>query len=163
MEPETFTEKHWRTPATHISSFLTPEEAAAFLGGLHARTVTRWAREGYEHAGGKRIYRTQTVGTVATLPLRRDAEKAVAALRVKINSEIRSPETVSDLIAHYLKHELTTERKAYSTVAVNSTFLRLYVAPTWGNVQLSMVKSVAVEQWLSALPLSPAFATLVAL
>jgi excisionase family DNA binding protein len=27
--------------------FMTPEEAAAFLGGLNSRTVTRWAREGY--------------------------------------------------------------------------------------------------------------------
>ncbi len=27
--------------------FLTPEEAAEFLGGLNNRTVTRWAREGY--------------------------------------------------------------------------------------------------------------------
>src|SRR5208282_3408321 len=27
--------------------FLTPSEAAEFLGGLHSRTVTRWAREGY--------------------------------------------------------------------------------------------------------------------
>ena len=27
--------------------FLTPEEAANFLGGLNSRTVTRWAREGY--------------------------------------------------------------------------------------------------------------------
>ena len=27
--------------------FLTPDEAADFLGGLNSRTVTRWAREGY--------------------------------------------------------------------------------------------------------------------
>ena len=27
--------------------FLTPEQAAEFLGGLNNRTVTRWAREGY--------------------------------------------------------------------------------------------------------------------
>lgn len=27
--------------------FLTPEEAAEYLGGLNSRTVTRWAREGY--------------------------------------------------------------------------------------------------------------------
>ena len=27
--------------------FLDPEQAAAFLGGLDSRTVTRWAREGY--------------------------------------------------------------------------------------------------------------------
>jgi hypothetical protein len=26
--------------------FLTPADAATFLGGLNARTVTRWAREG---------------------------------------------------------------------------------------------------------------------
>jgi len=114
-----------------------------------------WVFRWYEHAGAKRRYRTQTIGTVATLPLRRDAEKAIAALRVKINSVVRSPETVSDLIAHYLKHELTTERKAFSTVAVNTTFIRLYVAPTWGSVPLSKVRSVAVEEWLSSLQLSP--------
>jgi len=28
-------------------SFLTPEQAADYLGGLNSRTVTRWAREGY--------------------------------------------------------------------------------------------------------------------
>ena len=27
--------------------FLSPDEAADFLGGLNSRTVTRWAREGY--------------------------------------------------------------------------------------------------------------------
>jgi len=27
--------------------FLTPEEAASFLGGMHPRTITRWARENY--------------------------------------------------------------------------------------------------------------------
>lgn len=27
--------------------FLTPEQAAQYLGGLNSRTVTRWAREGY--------------------------------------------------------------------------------------------------------------------
>jgi excisionase family DNA binding protein len=27
--------------------FLTPEQAADYLGGLNSRTVTRWAREGY--------------------------------------------------------------------------------------------------------------------
>jgi excisionase family DNA binding protein len=62
LASETFTEKHWPTPATHISSFLTPEEAATFLGGLHARTVTRWAREGYLPAypigeGKRRLWR----------------------------------------------------------------------------------------------------------
>jgi len=31
----------------HTRRFLTPEQAAEYLGGLNSRTVTRWAREGY--------------------------------------------------------------------------------------------------------------------
>jgi excisionase family DNA binding protein len=42
--------------------FMTAEDAAAFLGGLNARTVTRWAREGYLPAypigeGKRRLWR----------------------------------------------------------------------------------------------------------
>jgi hypothetical protein len=42
--------------------FLDPEQAAAFLGGLNSRTVTRWAREGYLPAypigeGKRRLWR----------------------------------------------------------------------------------------------------------
>jgi excisionase family DNA binding protein len=42
--------------------FLTSEEAAAFLGGMNHRTVTRWAREGYLPAipvgeGKRRLWR----------------------------------------------------------------------------------------------------------
>jgi excisionase family DNA binding protein len=42
--------------------FLTAEEAAAYLGGLNSRTVTRWAREGYLPAypigeGKRRLWR----------------------------------------------------------------------------------------------------------
>jgi excisionase family DNA binding protein len=42
--------------------FLTPDEAAAYLGGLNGRTVTRWAREGYLPAypigeGKRRLWR----------------------------------------------------------------------------------------------------------
>lgn len=42
--------------------FLTPDEAADYLGGLNSRTVTRWAREGYLPAfpvgeGKRRLWR----------------------------------------------------------------------------------------------------------
>lgn len=45
-----------------IRRFLTPEEAADYLGGLSSRTVTRWAREGYLPAfpvgeGKRRLWR----------------------------------------------------------------------------------------------------------
>jgi excisionase family DNA binding protein len=42
--------------------FLSPEQAADYLGGLNSRTVTRWAREGYLPAypigeGKRRLWR----------------------------------------------------------------------------------------------------------
>jgi hypothetical protein len=54
-----------------------------------------------------RVYRKQRIGTVKEFPLLRDAEKAALSLRAKINSDVRSPETVDALITHYKKHELT--------------------------------------------------------
>jgi excisionase family DNA binding protein len=44
------------------AKFLTADEAAAYLGGLNSRTVTRWAREGYIPAipigeGKRRLWR----------------------------------------------------------------------------------------------------------
>jgi len=49
-----YTEQH--------SKFLTANEAAQYLGGLHPRTVTAWAREGYIPAypigeGRRRLWR----------------------------------------------------------------------------------------------------------
>lgn len=42
---------------------------------------------------------------------------------------------------------------------VNSTFIKLYIKPKWGSVQLSDVRTVAVETWLDAVPQSPATRT----
>lgn len=46
----------------NLCPFLNPEQAAAYLGGLNARTLTRWAREGYVPAfplgeGKRRLWR----------------------------------------------------------------------------------------------------------
>jgi integrase len=122
-------------------------------------TEDTWFLRYYEEVQGKRVYRKQRIGTVVEYPHRRHAEKAALSLRSKINSEVRSPETVNNLIAHYSKHELTTERKSFSTVEVNGSFIKLYVAPKWGTMKLSEVRTVAVEKWLSALPKSPATRT----
>jgi excisionase family DNA binding protein len=48
--------------STSVQKFLTPEAAAAYLGGLNSRTLTRWAREGYLPAipigeGKRRLWR----------------------------------------------------------------------------------------------------------
>lgn len=41
--------------------FLTPNEAATYLGGLNHRTVTRWAREGYSASNTDRRGNSQAV------------------------------------------------------------------------------------------------------
>jgi hypothetical protein len=75
-----------------------------------------WVFRWYDESSGTRTYKKRTLGTVTEIPLRRDAEKAVADFRANINVEVRVPVTVSELIAHYRKHELTPDRKAFATI-----------------------------------------------
>jgi integrase len=119
-------------------------------------TDDSWFFRFYEDQGSKRVHRNQRIGTIRDYPRRRDAEKAVLSLRAKINLGVRSPETVNDLIAHYMQHELTLERKAFATVDAHTVYIKNYVTPKWGMLRLSDVKTVAVEQWLESLPLAPA-------
>lgn len=120
-------------------------------------TDDTWYFRFYQDIGGKRVYRKQRIGSVRQLPNRRDAEKAVLALRTKINSDVRSPETVSELIAHYKKHELTEHgTKRSSTREVYEGFLDSYVDVKWGSFRLDQVKTVAVEEWLRFLKYAPA-------
>lgn len=100
-------------------------------------TDDSWFFRFYEDRGGKRIHRNQRIGTVRDFPRRRDAEMAVLSLRANINTGVRSPETVNDLIAHYAKHELTLERKAFATVDAHTVYIRKYVTPIWGALRLS--------------------------
>ena len=95
-------------------------------------TPATWVFRFYVDDGGKRVYKKQKVGTVVDMPHRRDAEKAVLALRAKINSGVRSPETVNSLIAHYRRLELTLERKSFSSIENHSILSRLYIEPRWG-------------------------------
>jgi len=90
-----------------------------------------WLFRYYEDVGGKRVHRNIKIGTVRELPRRRDAENAVLSLRSTINTGVRSPETVGDLVAHYQKHELTLERKAYATVEAHESYLTLHILPKW--------------------------------
>lgn len=109
-----------------------------------------------ENVGGNRKYRNRKIGTVGQYPHRRDAEKAVLALRANINSGVRSPETVNDLIAHYSKMESSEGGgKRKSTRDVYAGFIRLHVAPHWGPMRLDQLKTVAVEKWLQSLDYAP--------
>ena len=118
-----------------------------------------WVFRWYENATGKRVYKKRTIGSVAELPTRRDAEKAVVSFRININSEVSAPQRVCDLITHYRQHELTPERKAYATIENHLVQCRLYIKPRWGQYRLDAVHTMQVEEWLHSLPLAPASKT----
>ncbi len=58
---------------------------------------------------------------------------------------------LSELVNHYTQNELP--RKAHSTQEVYGSYLKTWVVPKWGTLNLSGVKAVAVETWLGVLPL----------
>jgi site-specific recombinase XerD len=62
---------------------------------------------------------------------------------------------VDELVTHYLKYELTPERKAFATIEGHRNYIDRYLKPTWGALKLSEVRTVAVEQWLDSLFLAP--------
>jgi len=63
--------------------FLTAEQAAGYLGGLNARTVTRWAREGYLPSypigeGKRRLWRFLSADLEAWMLARRQGGQNAA-------------------------------------------------------------------------------------
>jgi integrase len=122
-------------------------------------TDDTWFLRFYEEVNGKRVYRKQKIGTAREYPRLRDAEKAVLALRAKINvnSGHHSPETVRELLEHYTEHELAEKGgKRSSTREVYAGYLKVQIEPTWGNHRLDQVKTIEVENWLRSLPFAPA-------
>jgi integrase len=114
-----------------------------------------WVFRWYDESSGEHKYRKIVVGTVDRLPTRHDAEGAVLSLRRNINAEHKSPETVTELIAHYRQLELIPERKAFATIEATTIYLKRHIDPTWGGKRLSEVRTVEVEKWLHLLRYSP--------
>ena len=73
----------------------------------------------------------QTIGTTGQFRSRRDAEKAVVALRSWINVDVGTPRTVCDLDAHYRVHELAPERKSFSTTENHRLLFKRYIESRW--------------------------------
>ncbi len=86
---------------------------------------------------------------------RREAEKAVIALRSSINIDIGTPQTICDLASHYRVRELTREKKSFSTIDNHRLLFKRYIEPHWGNFRLGAVRTMEVEEWLHSLPLAP--------
>ena len=92
-----------------------------------------WAFRWYENAGGSRSYKKRIVGTVAQLPHRRDAERAVSTLRINLNAGVHAPQTVTDLVAHYRKIELVPRTQGRVVDLCERQFPRSLRHPTLGR------------------------------
>jgi hypothetical protein len=114
-----------------------------------------WTFRWYDVTGEKRTYRKRVIRMVEEMPWRRDAERVLLQTRVNINAGVTTPETVTDLIAHYRKHELTPERKAFATIEGATVYLNNHIEPRRGKVRLSAVRTVEVETWLDGLKYAP--------
>jgi integrase len=109
-----------------------------------------WEFRHYEKVGDQTVYKKQIVGPVTQFPKRKDAEKAVAQLRVDINEGAEhAPMNFEQLAIHYQEVELPS--KAYSTQEGYKNYLDLHVLPKWGRHSLSSIKAIEVEAWLRGL------------
>jgi integrase len=115
-----------------------------------------WVFRWYDSVSGRRTYKKKIIGSVTQLRNRREAEKAVVALRSSINVDAGTSQNICDLAAHYRVHELTQEKKSFSTIDNHRHLFKRYIEPRWGSHRLGAVRTMQFEEWLHSLPLAPA-------
>lgn len=117
----------------------------------------RWADRGPQ---GKRIYRRRVIGTVCQYSDADSARKAVTGLLAEINSNDLPrgplPMTVAEVCDHFDQRELKKDNtwRSYSTKTTYKAYLKRWIIPQWGALELSRVRTIEVESWLRRLPLA---------
>jgi hypothetical protein len=110
---------------------------------------------------GKRVHRTAIVGTVEQYPTIELAWTAANALRMTVNDHRNRlpgcPIPIRDLIDHYVQTDLSSETTwhSHATRTVYCYFLDRWIQPSWGEVALHSVRTLAVEHWLRGLKRTP--------
>lgn len=117
--------------------------------------VYRW-RELQED--GRRVQRKKTIGDIDQFPTKADVKREVENLRSEINArQVRiGKTTVSDGWGHFQLHELRDPDVGRSPTTIKNylAYFKVQILPTWKDVPLDDVKSVAVEKWLRSLDLA---------
>ena len=117
----------------------------------------RWSEKG---PNGRRVYRKRVIGTIAEFPTRDLARGAVAGLIAEVNwTNLRSTSTtmtVAQLCSHFEQRELARSNtwRSYSTKACYAVYLRRWIIPNWGKLELRDVRTIEFESWLRRLPLA---------
>ena len=106
---------------------------------------------------GKRLRRTAVIGTTEQYPTREQALYAVNGLRMQINADRNHrpvrPLLIADLIDHYVHTELSSNADwhSHATRIVYSYFMKKWIQPAWGNMDVVAVRTIAVQNWLRGL------------
>ena len=109
---------------------------------------------------GRRIYRKRVIGTVCQYSDADSARKAVTGFLAEINSDDLPqgplPMTVAEVCDHFDQRELTKDNtwRSYSTKKTYKVYLKRWIIPEWGALDLSGVRTIEVESWLRRLPLA---------
>jgi len=110
---------------------------------------------------GKSVHRKITVGTLRDYPTQSDAQRQIVAVRVQVNDPTQVQAicmTVAELTAHFIRFELDSDldnsHRTFATKGCYRSYLRNWIVPRWGELQIRQVRTVAVEEWLRQLPLT---------
>jgi integrase len=113
---------------------------------------------------GEQINRKIVVGNKAKFPNKTTAQNAIEGLKLEINKEatgIFKPLSLGELVSHYRQTELadSNPNKTARTKAVYDQQLETHILPRWTDCRLQDIRAIAVESWLSEMPLAPATRT----
>jgi integrase len=128
----------------------------------HAKGPDQWTYRWWETSqqDGHRIHRRKLIGTVEAYPTIGAAKRAVEGFRAEINSAATKSVrmTVGEAWGHFQANELRDPDvdRSHTTITSYLDYFKARILPTWKDVALDDVKSVAVEKWLRSLALAPA-------
>ena len=118
-----------------------------------------WEFRYYEtDAKGQRQRRAAIVGSKQEYPTESAARKcpAVQAILLRLNAEQPTGSSgaaeFGAVIARYEQEEMP---ERYSTKAAYQSYIKNYIRPRWAQIPMSVVKPMAVEDWLRNLELAP--------
>jgi integrase len=122
-----------------------------------AKGSDAWEFRYYESTEkGTRVRKSCTIGSVEKYRTKAQAQKAVQALLLKLNSETPQQRmavvTFGAICDRYIQEEIP---ERYSTSKSYRSNIKNHLKPRWGDYLLDRIRPMAVEDWLKSLPMAP--------
>lgn len=113
-----------------------------------------WEFLWWERREGKRVRRSQSLGTVEELRTKAEAEKRAQHLRIDINRghALQEAKLFGAVIDKYIAEEMP---QRFSTAKAYKANIENHIRPRWGSVEILKVRPIEVRNWLRGSGLSP--------